>query len=398
MLIDKNIKVLNKENEIILINMRNYAIVKVHKDIYDIIKNIDNLDEIDKIAEDYSILDKEFFVKLKTLFEEKSMFEFINDTTIKKINYIITNICNLKCTHCCFSAKHNSETSLMKIVAEMNIIKNIVKLKPKQIVITGGEPLVVDNINNILEYLKFNYIGIVVLATNAILVNEKNVDFLVEHVNHFEISIDGINEDQCSKIRGEGVFSKVINSIKLLKSKGANNIGLSMVMDVETRKYAKDFQQMCKELGVRPIIRGMNLVGRARENQLNSDDVNRFEQGGIGNIECCYNCPGGVSEISVNYKGEVFPCNLFSEDRFKICMIWDDNLRDYLKWDKSSAWFEKFSEYIPNYREECNDCEIKEFCWNCPALAKSYIENSGNYDLKESCAKKRKGIYEALWS
>jgi len=56
--------------------------------------------------------------------------------------------------------------------------------------------------------------------TNATLINADNVRIIVNSVDSIDISLDGVDERTASIVRGEGVFGKVISSIKLLKRMG----------------------------------------------------------------------------------------------------------------------------------------------------------------------------------
>jgi len=43
------------------------------------------------------------------------------------------------------------------------------------------------------------------------------------------------------------------------------------------------------------------------------------------------------------------------------------------------------------------DCEINTFCWNCPSVAYSFINNNNIKKLKEICKDKYNKIMEELW-
>lgn len=110
-----------------------------------------------------------------------------------------------------------------------------------KLVFSGGEPMVRSDFWEILDYTRKNYKGKIDIATNATLINEANVDRLIANVNRLDISIDGIDEDSCSEIRGKGVFNKVIRSINLLKERGFDEIYLSMVISDYNKELKKVF-------------------------------------------------------------------------------------------------------------------------------------------------------------
>ena len=69
---------------------------------------------------------------------------------------------------------------------------------------------------NLLEFIRKNYSGEVTISTNGTLIDLNNVKIITECVDKVDISLDGYNGETVSGIRGEGVFEKVIENIKLL--------------------------------------------------------------------------------------------------------------------------------------------------------------------------------------
>lgn len=387
----------NEELKKTLIFNKQYAnSITVSREIYELIKDVETPEELRNLAKEFVDDDRKYLENLADVFVENHYFERFDNYRIQKIDFAVTNYCNLACTHCCFSAK-----AMQKNLAEtvdMNIVRKIAQLNPLQVSITGGEPLIVSNILEVVEYLKTNIDGALTIATNATQINEDNVEALCKNIDVFDISLDGIDSETTDKIRGKGVFDKVMTAIELLKSNGAKKITLSMVFDDETSKNIDDFLKLCEKLEVEPMVRALNMVGRAKEKHTEtSDEMTKFMSGGAANIVGCYDCPGGVYELFVDCLGDLYPCGLFKEDKYKISNIFDDDFREKMKWDKSLSWFEAYSEYIPNMREECKDCEVNIFCWSCPSLAKSYMEYNEIKNFKPLCDRKREEIMEAIW-
>ena len=100
----------------------------------------------------------------------------------------------------------------------------------------------------------------------------------------------------------------------------------------------------------------------------------------------------------MNYQGNIYPCNLFVEKDYEIGNILDKNFIDKLRWDKKENWFNNFSEFIPDTRKECENCEVNSFCWDCPALAKTFLQNNEIDKLTDICGDKYKIILEEIWN
>lgn len=103
--------------------------------------------------------------------------------------------------------------------------------------------------------------------TNALLLNENNVEEIVKNVDSVDISLDGYDEESYSKIRGKNVFNRVLDNIALLHEHGMYQISLSMVALGNDREDDRKFNELCKKLNVEPMIRRLSYTGRAKENE-----------------------------------------------------------------------------------------------------------------------------------
>ena len=396
--LNNNLYILHNEElkKTLIFNKQFANSITVSREIYELIKDVESPDALRNLAKEFVDADREYLENLANIFVENHYFERFDNYRIQKIDFAVTDYCNLACTHCCFSAKRKQNNKIETI--DMDIVKKIARMNPMQISITGGEPLLVSNILEIIEYFKKNIDGSLTIATNGTQINKNNVGLLCKNIDVFDISLDGIDAETTDKIRGKGVFDKVMASIKLLKENGAKKITVSMVFDDKTSKNIDAFLELCEKLEVEPMVRALNMVGRAKEKHTEtSDEMTKFMSGGEANILGCYDCPGGVYELFVDCKGDLYPCGLFKEDKYKIGNIFDDDFQQKMKWDKSLSWFEAYSEYIPNMREECKDCKVNIFCWSCPSLAKSYMEYNGIKKFKPLCDRKRKELMETIW-
>lgn len=134
---------------------------------------------------------------------------------INSANIILTNACNLKCKHCYL--KKDEEVRFVEF-KDVNIIFEYLSQNcVKNIVWSGGEPLLHPNIYNILkraEELNFNSW----IFTNGTLINEEFIDKVKPLIKGIYLSIDGIGNihDQCREKKG--AFNKITNTLKLLNN------------------------------------------------------------------------------------------------------------------------------------------------------------------------------------
>jgi len=130
----------------------------------------------------------------------------------------ITTKCNLKCKHCYSNSGLFGKTSDTD-----NLIKILAQIRPLRLVISGGEPIL--EIERLISFLKKYKLkkGIdsyVVLATNGILLNNRNLNRIKPYVDRLQISLDTLNPDTFKKIRGLKLLKQTINGIKLAKKRG----------------------------------------------------------------------------------------------------------------------------------------------------------------------------------
>lgn len=121
------------------------------------------------------------------------------------------------------------------------------------ITLSGGEPLLRGDFKELLKYLKNNYNGHIGISTNGTLITNSNAELLVKYADQIDISVDGVDEETCSIVRGKGVFEKVIKSIKILQDKGFSNISLSMVFSDKNEYLEPSFLELNKKLGTTPF-------------------------------------------------------------------------------------------------------------------------------------------------
>ncbi len=361
-------------------------------------QSFSTLNDYDDITKEFCEEDQVFFKELRKAFVNGMLFEKNGSSTdrFKRVNYIITDYCNLFCKHCCYSAKFlKEEKNDYVITKELEILDRIISLKPETLTITGGEPLTIKNFDEVLEKVKNSGISQRILQTNGTLITEQNIDALVDCFNSFDISLDGSTPQETALLRGEGTYEKVIHAIELLKQKQVKSISISCAMNTDEAERRKRFEDLCARLEVKPIVRQMSTTGRAKKQNFESQDKNEDYFYNMLGQYC--NCAAGRTEITVNNKGEVFPCLNFLDEQYSMGSIFDDDILNMLGWKKEHTWYQNFSEYVSIGRKECSECEVNVLCWNCPFQVKTYMELHDVESLTSICEKKKQAIYRRMW-
>lgn len=127
----------------------------------------------------------------------------------------ITRRCNLRCRYCCvWRYEWDRELTLKEIEL---LAKNLRLSGLKSVVITGGEPLLREDIVDVVRLLKSERL-IVRLQSNGLLLSPGLVELLCEAgLDDIYISLDTLNREKFKKMSGQNekaLFDNLINNLK----------------------------------------------------------------------------------------------------------------------------------------------------------------------------------------
>jgi radical SAM protein with 4Fe4S-binding SPASM domain len=131
----------------------------------------------------------------------------------KRIEWEITNLCNLECPHCNKSKNCKDLTDEETIDLANQLGENSVEI----VSLSGGEPFVRENWSEIVDVLRKHNVEVQII-TNGYYINNANIKKLESrNVNLVWLSLDGILSVH-DDIRGlKGSFGKVLKAVQLLK-------------------------------------------------------------------------------------------------------------------------------------------------------------------------------------
>ncbi len=129
----------------------------------------------------------------------------------------ITNICKTKCTICerytWENEVRNNELSTPDIKKLLNDLSNF---GVETVTLSGGEPLIRSDFNEILEFANSSGLKIGIL-TNGLHFNKQSAEAVVRYAAWVRISMDGSNKKLYEETRGVNGFSKVLDAFELIK-------------------------------------------------------------------------------------------------------------------------------------------------------------------------------------
>ncbi|MEE0452180.1 radical SAM/SPASM domain-containing protein [Peptacetobacter sp.] len=393
------------DNKVIISNKLNGKWIKIPEECDKVIEySVENRLDLNEVKTLFKCEnDREYFEKIMICLEKiglvgNKMDEKLLMGRINLITFSITNKCNLSCDYCCSDSKIYNSIDLQ--TSEIyKIIDNIIYLNPRVVNITGGEPLIRKDFFEILEYLNKNFKGKIILSTNALLIKKEDIIRLTQNTDYIEISIDGYNEESCKKIRGDNVFTKVMLIVEELKKLKFNNISLSMVVGKNNNCEVEEFIKLNEKLGTKPIIRNFMNIGRGENYYYNyledRRDLVYIRKDNYKKLKANM-CKAGENQISIDYKGNVYPCPNLEYDDLKMFNIL--NMNENIKYkieNKELDIFEKIEQLKMNNIKRCENCNLNIFCTPCPAQV--YIALRDNEKFSWNCKKMKKILNDIVW-
>lgn len=392
-----------KENRGILIlnNRDSGGWIKMSQECFDIVNDaVQNKKSEEEVLK--SCYDEEDRIYMESLFSKLFKLGIIENIDEKgeekkfsllEADLVITSKCNLKCAHCCQDLPENNKAVDPSYNDLLRVVDQVVECNPKYIVITGGEPLLRDDIWDLVRYIKGKGNFELELMTNGTLITEDNVRLINEFFDSVSISIDGYDNISCEKIRGKGVFEKVISSVKLLKQYGNHKICLSCISTIDCNKNYELFKKLCDDLGVKSLFRRLAPTGRAEKKfmELNENMTSQYIKDCERKIENCELkiptdsslssglfttvCDAFKTSITIGSDLCFYPCAALYLPEFKgINVTSISSLKNYLdekKYEDSEA-YKLFKSICFDQIEPCKDCEINFLCNSCPLYVYLY--------------------------
>lgn len=231
-------------------------------------------------------------------------------------HWSITGKCNFRCRHCMVSAPSARHPQL-PLEDCLRIVESIAQCGIRRVDLTGGEPLLRSDFEEIVRELTKYNIDIGTLFTNASLLSQETLDMLHSHHQHptFQLSFDGLGHHDW--LRGvPGAEKQADEAFRLLKSCGAR-VSVAMCIHRENRDSLRATVNYLASLGVEAMrVNAPQELGvwkqYSKEYALSHEEVWQvykeyipqfFEDGMPLKIELdgFFSCPKGDTAYSSSY-------------------------------------------------------------------------------------------------
>ncbi|HUH65676.1 MAG TPA: heme b synthase [Syntrophales bacterium] len=339
--------------------------------------------------------------------------------TLRMVAWEVTRSCNLACVHCRASAKHGPYGGELATDEAFRLVDEIAAVSKPIVILTGGEPLLREDIFEIAAYGDNKGLRMV-MATNGTLVTKESAGkMLASGIKRVSISIDGMDAKSHDAFRNvTGAFAGALKGIDILKETGVE-FQINTTITKANLAQLPDIMALAVSLAAAahhifllvPTGRGKEMAGQAISPAEYERSLNWFHEASLscpiqlkatcaphyyrilkqrsgtrGQVSTAKEqglrdplhamtrgCLGGSAFCFVSHTGQVQACGYLEvncgnvrENRFR--EIWENsavfaNLRDLKK-----------------YKGKCGRCEFINVCGGCRARA---YEITGDYLAEE---------------
>ncbi len=315
----------------------------------------------------------------------------------------VTWRCNLHCIHCDMDPPRKDEEEI-----STDEIKDILKQMAKEgslfLTLTGGEPLLREDLWEILEYaksLKF----IPKIITNGTLITKEYADRIKSlELLEVDISIYGVTAEVHDAITGvQGSFEKTKEAIELLRKRDVKINLLTVLMRdnyfqyQELREHAEG---MDVEHNISPtIFPKRNGSKEPLELRINDKQLKEYVDGrlpdGCSSVKelgrpdnTMPHCNFGRLYCAVDAYGRVYPCIIRTAS---VGNLRKESLRKI--WRESEKLKAIRSITLEDLKE-CKACQYSSICNRCPALA--YAEDGKYTGVSSEACRTSKLVMEVF--
>ncbi len=334
---------------------------------------------------------------------------------LRLVAWELTRSCNLNCVHCRASAEKGPFPGELSTERCKEIIDEIAQVGSPIVILTGGEPLLREDIFELTSWGDEKGLRMV-MATNGTLLSREMVQKMKESgIKRVSISLDGPNEEMHDEFRKvPGAFKGALEGIRILKEAGLP-FQINTTVTKHNSAYIGEILDLAVRLGAEahhlfllvPTGRARDMVDQEIEAQEYEDILHWFynmrdkvplhlkatcaphyyrvlrQEAHAKGEKVTYQtygldavtrgCLGGISFCFISYEGIVQPCGYLELN------CGDLRVSSFQEVWRSSDIFNQLRDFSL-YEGKCGRCEYIRVCGGCRARA---YEATGNFLAQE---------------
>jgi len=317
---------------------------------------------------------------------------------LRMIAWELTRNCNLNCIHCRAAASKGPHAGELSLKECQKIIDDISVFASPTIILTGGEPLMRDDIFDIIDYGRTKNLRLVIAINGTLLTDEKAQKLKEKGIQRISLSLDGKDRESHDSFRGmDGSFDAVMRAVSILRN---NNLPFQINTTV-TKLNSKDLKRiydLVKKTGaiawhiflLVPVGRGHGLKGKELDAALYEHvlewlyEVEKRNEIELkvtcaphyyrivsqkGDIPKSTGCLAGKSFMFISHRGIAQPCGYLE-------IPCGDIVQEGIQkvWEDSTVF--RMLRDLRSYKGACGSCRYITICGGCRARAH---EHTGDF-------------------
>lgn len=241
----------------------------------------------------------------------------------------VTRACPLQCLHCYADAGPSRQEEITSQDFE-NLIRQMVDMNIKELIISGGEPFLRQDILQLFDIALIGGLKVIVL-TSGILINRRIAQEIKNYDIDLRLSLDGITPETHDFIRGKGNLEKVIEVIRILKEENIKNLSIHFTVNRMNIPEILKLPNFLFDLGIRDVvISTIKPAGRALRHPglligpelmlLVRDRINIISKSQHLNFHVYkernwqgLGCPAAHTKCGITSDGRITPCVFLGE-------------------------------------------------------------------------------------
>ncbi len=296
------------------------------------------------------------------------------------IGWGITSNCNLSCPHCYVASTRRQKHELGTQEC-LRLVDSMANLGVQTIGWTGGEPLLRQDLEEIVSYAKSRGSIRSGITTNGIPLTEKRARSLKRAgVTFIQISLDGSTPERNARMRKatEEDFHRIIAAMRICRRLGFK-LSLAMVLGAENLDDGPDFVSLAQREGV-PLLRLCGFVPFGRGKNREIIDRLCFDQDNLPGLKSFFQkalklsdpmvipdpgfgplppdylfhpCVSGRKTFYLTSTGDVYPCTTLLSSEFLVGNVRERSLEELWEDDKMTLVSSIPNQKIKGYCSEC---------------------------------------------
>lgn len=289
----------------------------------------------------------------------------------------VTQRCNLDCLFCYSKTSTRNTLQDPSLTDLKRSIDFLASWGTTQLITSGGEPFLRDDLSTILSYARHTGIKQSTIISNGTNITEANLEPLVDVVDEIAISFDGWNNESPAWLRGEQQFDDLKRAIDLIKNSG---IQAQIIVTLHGKNYRniQDYRSLSSTLDV-PVTFSLLLDANNEDASFAlSPEALEFlgkeeaDSAGLESLGCKRTCGAGVTSLSIDADGSAYPCHMLHRSEFLMGNAFKNSKELIFSSQAASLFRNLSSDQIGG----CEHCEHRPLCGGgCRARALSLAGN-----------------------